>query len=29
MDYITWHDLLQIASLVFLIISCYKNSKKR
>jgi len=29
MGYITWQDLIQIASLVFLILSCYINSKKR
>ena len=28
MDYITWSDLLQIALLVFAIISCFYNNKK-
>ena len=31
MEYITWHDLIEIALLVFTIISCFynKNNKKR
>ena len=28
MDYVTWKDLLQIAFLVFAIISCFYNKKR-
>jgi hypothetical protein len=29
MDYITWNDLIQIALLVFAIISCFYNKSKK
>ena len=29
MDFVTWSDLLEIALLVFAIISCFRNNKKR
>lgn len=29
MDYITWSDLIQIALLVFTIISCFYNKNKK
>jgi len=29
MDFVTWSDLIQIALLVFAIISCFYNNKKR
>ena len=29
MEYITWHDLIEIALLVFAIISCFYNKNKK
>ena len=28
MDYVTWHDMIELAMLVFTIISCFYNKKR-
>lgn len=29
MEYVTWRDLIQIATLILTAIACFRNSKKR